>query len=109
MRSFSGSKRRTLPDLGIGRHLLSPGAITADVTHTLRNVRHRIVPIGFVLDGNVAGEALLFEFVENPLDVRYAGAENRVRQTLADGGAFLQMQADDAAAQNSHTVQRFEA
>ena len=43
--------------------------VTAEVAYTLSDVRKALFPFGVVLDGNVAIEALSFQFIEHPPDV----------------------------------------
>ena len=43
--------------------------ITAEEAYTLSDIREALFPLGVILDGNVAIEALSFQFIEHPPDV----------------------------------------
>src|SRR5947209_162843 len=72
-------------------------SVVADEVDALLRIRHVLVPVVFVFDGDVAFEALLFQLIETPGDLPDAGAVGHVVLTFAVIGLVFEMAADDAA------------
>src|SRR5437879_1524094 len=72
-------------------------AIAADEADGLRHLGHRARHVVFVLDGQIAGEALPAKLLQDGGDVRDAGAGGDVVAAGAELIQVLQVAADDPA------------
>src|SRR5439155_11263559 len=82
----------------------------SDIPNALRDVRHGILPIALVLDGDVPAELLSAQLAQDAFHVGDAQAERQVgRIGVAGLNDVLQMHADDAALENFETGDRIDA
>src|SRR6185295_407032 len=96
---FSGSMPR----------LLLTSDPTAHEADALGHIRHRMVPIVFVFDRNMALEILPLQLIQDAFDIRDAGAVDRIRQLAVDLWTLFQVQADDASLQQFDSIEWFDA
>src|SRR5439155_21585234 len=84
--------------------------VLAHETNALGHVRQRVLPVVLVFSGYVAAEALPFQFIEDFLDLDYAGAVRHVVMAgVAEHVAVFHMTADDASFQYFQSVHRINA
>jgi hypothetical protein len=79
---------------------LFSGLVSAHEADALRGVGHVVFPVVFVFDGNVAGEILAFQFIQNTGNISDAGAVGNVVRVGRHFAHVMEMHADDMALQN---------
>src|SRR6185436_1623751 len=82
--------------------------IAADEPDALRHVGYGVIPIILVFNRDVALKTLRFEFVQHCSNFGDTRPVNDIRTGFANGGAFLQMRADNPSLKNLQTLERLQ-
>ena len=81
------------------------GGPAPDKADALADITHRVIPVIFVFDTDIAIELLVFELLEHGSDIGDARAENDIMLPGSERGTILHMHANNTAGENLHAVE----